>query len=173
MPPLHPSNFMGVYMARTSTDTSDKMPIFADPAAFETLIKAFETHVRKTHGHVDVVVGLDARGFLFGPTLALRLGAGFVPVRKQGKLPGDCITAEYVKEYGKDVFCAQRDAIKPAQKVLIVDDICATGNSAAAAGRLVRELGGVVLEYLFMMELDFLHGRDLLDAPAFTLLRGQ
>lgn len=149
------------------------MPIFADPLAFETLVSAFESHVRKTHEKVDVIVGLDARGFLFGPTLALRLGAGFVPVRKAGKLPGDCITAEYVKEYGKDVFCAQSDAVKQGQRVLIVDDICATGNSAAAAGRLVKQLGGHVLEYLFMMELDFLHGRDLLDAPAFTLLRGQ
>lgn len=149
------------------------MPIFADPQAFETLISAFETHIKKQHDRVDVIVGLDARGFLFGPTLALRLGAAFVPVRKQGKLPGECVSEEYTKEYGKDVFCAQKDAIKQGQKVLIVDDICATGNSAAAAGRIVKKLGGEVIEYLFMMELDFLKGRDLLQAPAFTLLRSQ
>lgn len=149
------------------------MPIFADPVAFETLISALENHIKSTHDIVDVIVGLDARGFLFGPTLALRLKAAFVPVRKQGKLPGDCVIEEYTKEYGKDVFCAQADAIKPGQKVLIVDDICATGNSAAAAGRIVKKLGGDVIEYLFMMELDFLKGRDLLGAPAFTLLRSQ
>lgn len=150
------------------------MPIFADPVAFETLVAAFEAHVKQTHrDKIDVVVGLDARGFLFGPTLALRLGAGFVPVRKAGKLPGQCVTEEYTKEYGRDVFCAQVDAIPRGARVLIVDDICATGNSAAAAGRLVKQLGGEVVEYLFMMELDFLHGRDLLAAPAFTLLRSQ
>lgn len=111
---------------------------------------------------MDVIVGLDARGFLFGPTLALRLGAAFVPVRKQGKLPGKCVTAEYMKEYGKDIFCAQHDAITTGQKVIIVDDIIATGGSAAAAGQIVKQLGGNTLEYAFMLELDFLKGRDKL-----------
>ncbi len=80
---------------------------------------------------MDVVVGLEARGFLFGPSLALRLNAAFVPVRKQGKLPGPTISAAYVKEYGEDFFEMQKDAIKPGQSVLIVDDIIATGRSSA------------------------------------------
>ncbi|KAL9081214.1 MAG: hypothetical protein Q9157_000189 [Trypethelium eluteriae] len=122
---------------------------------------------------VDVIVGLEARGFLFGPSLALRLGAAFVPVRKLGKLPGPTQTAPFKKEYGEDFFQIQADAIKPGQKVVIVDDIIATGGSAAAAGSLVRQLGGVLLGYMFLLELDFLKGRALLDAPVHTLLATQ
>lgn len=122
---------------------------------------------------VDVVVGLESRGFLFGPQLALRLGAGFVPVRKKGKLPGEVATETFKKEYGEDVFQMQSDAIQKGQKVVIVDDIIATGGSAAAAGNLVRKLGGNLLGYVFIMELDFLKGREKLDAPVHTLLTGQ
>ena len=106
----------------------DILPIFADPSLFEALVHALELHIKQTFTEKpDVIVGLDARGFLFGPTLALRLGAAFVPVRKRGKLPGPCETAEYMKEYGADFFQMQADAVKPGQKVLIVDDIIATG----------------------------------------------
>jgi adenine phosphoribosyltransferase len=108
----------------------DILPIFADPALHEGLIRSLEIAVTKEFGAAgkpDVVVGLDARGFLFGPSLALRLGAAFVPVRKRGKLPGPCETAEYMKEYGSDFFQMQSDAVKKGQKVLIVDDIIATG----------------------------------------------
>jgi adenine phosphoribosyltransferase len=104
----------------------DIMPIFADPTLHESLIRALELHVSQSQ-KPDVVVGLEARGFLFGPSLALRLGASFVPVRKQGKLPGPCETAGYQKEYGEDFFQMQGDAVKPGQKVLVVDDIIATG----------------------------------------------
>jgi adenine phosphoribosyltransferase len=110
------------------------MPIFANHAHFTSLMRALELQVAQafntTVGEksgIDVVVGLESRGFLFGPTLALRLGAGFVPVRKQGKLPGKCVTEGYEKEYGTDHFQVQEDAIKPGQKVIIVDDIIATG----------------------------------------------
>jgi adenine phosphoribosyltransferase len=108
----------------------DILPIFANPELHEGLVRALQIAVEKqfaSAGNPDVVVGLDARGFLFGPSLALRLGAAFVPVRKRGKLPGPCETAEYQKEYGSDFFQMQADAIKPGQKVLIVDDIIATG----------------------------------------------
>jgi len=112
----------------------DIMPIFANHAHFTSLMRALELQVatafNTTVGEksgIDVVVGLESRGFLFGPTLALRLGAGFVPVRKQGKLPGKCVTEGYEKEYGTDHFQVQEDAIKPGQKVIIVDDIIATG----------------------------------------------
>ena len=111
----------------------DILPIFADPTLHESLLRALELHVAQSAEKPDVVVGLDARGFLFGPSLALRLGAAFVPVRKQGKVPGPCETAEYMKEYGADFFQMQADAVKPGQKVLIVDDIIATGMSWTAA----------------------------------------
>lgn len=153
----------------------DILPIFANPALHEGLLRALELAVHKQFAGAkpDVVVGLDARGFLFGPSLALRLGAGFVPVRKRGKLPGPCETAEFVKEYGSDFFQMQEGAVKSGQKVLIVDDIIATGGSAAAAGSLVKKLGGTTVGYIFILELDFLKGRDKLDAPVYTLLTGQ
>lgn len=116
----------------------DILPIFADAALHEALIRALELHVSQLDEKPDVVVGLDARGFLFGPSLALRLGAGFVPVRKQGKLPGPCETASYEKEYGQDFFQMQSDAVKPGQKVLVVDDIIATGTSRILSTVTVR-----------------------------------
>jgi adenine phosphoribosyltransferase len=112
----------------------DIMPLFADHALFSSLIRALELQIadvfHTTTGEksdVDVVVGLESRGFLFGPTLALRFGAGFVPVRKKGKLPGEVATETFQKEYGEDVFQMQSNAIKPGQKVIVVDDIIATG----------------------------------------------
>ncbi|KAK9492447.1 phosphoribosyltransferase-like protein [Lipomyces doorenjongii] len=155
----------------------DILPIFKSPKTFQSLIDAIkhqiEANFSTPESKPDVVVGLDARGFLFGPTLALQLGAAFVPVRKQGKVPGPTVEAEFEKEYGKDVFVMQADAIKAGQKVIIVDDIIATGGSAKAAGQLVTKLGGEILEYVFILELDFLHGRDQLNAPVYTLLSGQ
>ncbi|KAI9773056.1 MAG: adenine phosphoribosyltransferase [Geoglossum simile] len=155
----------------------DIMPIFADASMHESLIRALE--ICCLHGcwpggrAPDVIVGLDARGFLFGPSLALRLGVGFVPVRKKGKLPGPTVTAGYMKEYGEDFFQIQAASIKEGQNVLIVDDIIATGGSAAAAGSLVRQSGGNLLGYVFILELDFLKGRDKLDVPVHTLLSKQ
>jgi adenine phosphoribosyltransferase len=108
----------------------DILPIFSDAKLHAELIKALELAVLNQYTpeqRPDVIVGLDARGFLFGPSLALRLGVGFVPVRKQGKLPGPTETASFKKEYGEDFFQVQKDAIKPGQKVLVVDDIIATG----------------------------------------------
>ncbi|KAL8963571.1 MAG: hypothetical protein Q9183_004994 [Haloplaca sp. 2 TL-2023] len=155
----------------------DILPIFADALLHQSLIQALELRVEKEFGtgsqKPDVVVGLEARGFLFGPSLALRLGAGFVPVRKPGKMPGAVESAAFQKEYGKDFFEIQKDGIKPGQRVLVVDDIIATGGSAAAAGSLVEKLGGQLLGYLFILELNFLKGRDKLDAPVHTLLSGQ
>ncbi|CAI6334816.1 unnamed protein product [Periconia digitata] len=153
----------------------DILPIFANPQLHGDLIRALELYVVDKYGrdNIDVVVGLDARGFLFGPSLALRLNAAFVPVRKQGKMPGECVTEGYEKEYGTDFFQMQKDAIKQGQRVLVVDDIIATGGSAAAAGSLVQKLGGSLVEYIFMLELDFLKGRDKLNAPVYTLLSSQ
>lgn len=107
----------------------DILPLFQDPAVHLALLRALELQVLEFGGDAkpDVIVGLDARGFLFGPSLALRLNASFVPVRKKGKMPGPCVTAAYEKEYGTDFFQMQEGAVKPGQKVLVVDDIIATG----------------------------------------------
>ncbi|KAL6860076.1 adenine phosphoribosyltransferase [Amphichorda felina] len=154
-------------------DFVDIMPLFANPSAHATLMSALELQIAEAFpgSRPDVIVGLDARGFLFGPGLALKLGVGFAAVRKQGKLPGPCVTAEYVKEYGKDLFQMQEDAIKEGQKVLIVDDIIATGGSAKAAADLVHQLKGQVVGFLFILEIPGLNGRDKLGgAPASILI---
>ncbi|KAL7943106.1 adenine phosphoribosyltransferase [Trichoderma barbatum] len=154
-------------------DFVDIMPLFANPDAHATLLSALELQISQSFGDnkPDAIVGLDARGFLFGPGLALRLGVPFAAVRKQGKLPGPCVTAEYIKEYGKDLFQMQQDAILEGQKVLIVDDIIATGGSAAAAADLVQQLKGQVAGYLFILEIPGLNGRDkLVGAPTTILL---
>ncbi|KAJ5225102.1 Adenine phosphoribosyltransferase [Penicillium chermesinum] len=153
----------------------DILPIFADASLHEALIRSLELHILANYGDQkpDVIVGLEARGFLIGPSLALRLGASFVPVRKQGKLPGPCITQAYEKEYGQDFFQMQSDSIKPGQKVIVVDDIIATGGSAWAGGEMVKKLGGDLVGFIFLLELEFLHGRDKLPAPVYTLLSGQ
>ncbi|KAF9006458.1 phosphoribosyltransferase-like protein [Cyathus striatus] len=155
----------------------DIFPIFRNPLAFEALITHFLHHLTShTLGisqtnKIDAIVGLDARGFLLGPIVALRLGAAFVPVRKRGKLPGQCISASYEKEYGIDSFEMQADAIKPGQNVVVIDDLLATGGSAKAAGELVAKQGGKTLEYLFIVELMFLQGASKLDAPVYSIVQ--
>ncbi|BEJ17304.1 hypothetical protein CspHIS471_0607050 [Cutaneotrichosporon sp. HIS471] len=153
----------------------DIFPLLRDPFTFEMLITHFISHIAKVHPGVkpDVIVGLDARGFLFGPIIAMRLGAAFVPVRKVGKLPGDCYVAEYTKEYGVDRFEMQKDAIKEGQTVIVVDDLIATGGSAAAAGELIRKAGGKTLEYLFVVGLPFLSGADKLDGPSYWMVEAE
>ncbi|KAJ4312782.1 adenine phosphoribosyltransferase [Fusarium piperis] len=150
----------------------DIMPLFADPTAHATLVNALELQVTESfQDKPDVIVGLDARGFLFGPGLALRLGVPFAAVRKKGKLPGPCVTAEYGKEYGTDFFQMQEDAVREGQKVLVVDDIIATGGSAKAAADLVHQLKGEVVGYLFILQIPGLNGRDKLgDIPTKILL---
>ncbi|KAI1392792.1 adenine phosphoribosyltransferase [Hypoxylon trugodes] len=151
----------------------DILPIFQNPVAFESLLEVLILLIRERFGNQipDVIVGLEARGFLFGPTLALRLNRPFVPVRKKGKMPGACRTVEYKKEYGKDEFQVQTDAIKPGQTCLIVDDIIATGGTAAAAGQLVELSDAKVMGYLFMIEITNLKGKALLgDKPFITLV---
>lgn len=111
---------------------------------------------------IDRVVGIEARGFIFGPAVAYALGAGFVPIRKPKKLPSLVERMEYALEYGTDSIEIHRDAIEPGQRVLIIDDVLATGGTAAAAAALVEKLGGNVVALSFVIELDFLNGRSKL-----------
>lgn len=111
---------------------------------------------------VDRVVGMESRGFFFATLLAEKLGAGFIPVRKPKKLPFDTISEEYSLEYGTDILEMHADAIKPGEKVLIHDDVLATGGTAEAVCKLVEKLGGEIVQVNFLMELSFLHGRDKL-----------
>ncbi len=120
----------------------------------------------------DIVIGIEARGFIFAPAIAYELGAGFVPVRKPKKLPAPCERVEYALEYGSDILEIHRDSIEPGQKVLIIDDVLATGGTAAAVAKLTEILGGKVLGLGFVMELEFLHGRDRLAGyDVFSLLK--
>ena len=115
-------------------------------------------------GHrIDKVVGIESRGFLFGPQLSYMFGAGFVPVRKRGKLPAETITASYELEYGTDELEMHRDAVEEGERVLIVDDVIATGGTAAAAAQLVESCGGKVEGFGFVVELTFLDGRSRID----------
>ena len=110
-------------------------------------------------GGVDLVVGVESRGFIFGPPVAMRLGVGFAPARKQGKLPWRTRQQRYDLEYGHDVIELHEDAIQPGQRVVLVDDVIATGGTAAATAKLVREMGGEVVGKSFLIELSFLKGR--------------
>jgi adenine phosphoribosyltransferase len=120
----------------------------------------------------DLVLGIEARGFIFAPALAYALGAGFVPVRKPKKLPAACVSVTYDLEYGTDCLQMHKDAVKEGSRVLIVDDLLATGGTAAAAARMVREAGGTVVGLGFVVELTFLNGRSRLPGyEVFSLLQ--
>jgi adenine phosphoribosyltransferase len=138
----------------------DITPILADPNAVNEVIEHFGEFANKVQP--DLIVGIESRGFILGMPLALNLGIGFVPVRKLGKLPYSRISEEYALEYGTNTVEVHDDAVQPGQKVLIVDDLLATGGTAAAAARLVERLGGVVCGFSFLIELGFLDGRKAL-----------
>ena len=124
------------------------------------------------HLNIDVIAGPEARGFIVGAPLALELGVGFVPIRKKGKLPAATIDADYELEYGKDQLSIHADAIQPGQRVLIADDLLATGGTIATSRTLIEKLGGVVVGAAFIVELTYLPGRDKVgDAPVFTLVQ--
>ena len=142
----------------------DITPVLADP---EALLTAMELQLAGIEcvGHIDMVVGVESRGFLFGTMMAQHLGCGFAPARKPGKLPAETVEVRYALEYGEDALQLHRDAVAPGQRVLVVDDLLATGGTAAAAVALVRELGAEVVACSFLIELSFLGGRQRLDVP--------
>ncbi len=138
----------------------DITTLLKEPAGLKAVIDRLKDHYAASA--VDVVLGIEARGFIFAPALAYALGTGFVPVRKPKKLPALTQRVEYALEYGTDVLEIHADAIQPGQNVLIVDDVLATGGTAAAVCTLVETLGGRVAGLGFVLELDFLHGRNKL-----------
>jgi adenine phosphoribosyltransferase len=139
----------------------DITPLLADPVAFSTVIDVIVVHYGR--GNVDKVVGIEARGFILAAPVAYHFGAGFVPVRKKGKLPWDVDAAEYELEYGTETIEAHRDAFRPGERVLIVDDVLATGGTAQAAAELVERLGGKVVGIATLIELSFLGGRKKIE----------
>ncbi|XP_072527110.1 adenine phosphoribosyltransferase [Salminus brasiliensis] len=140
----------------------DICPILKEPKALTAVIDLFEEHVRLTHPQVELIVGLDARGFLFGPLLSQRLGIGFALVRKKGKLPGPTVSVAYNLEYGKAEAEIQDDAVKPGQKVLLIDDLLATGGTLYAACELMKKQQADVLGCLVVIELKDLKGAERL-----------
>jgi adenine phosphoribosyltransferase len=138
----------------------DITPLLRDP---ETLRLACEGMAASFQAdRVDLVVGIESRGFIFGAPVALALGAGFTLARKQGKLPGETLATSYALEYGEAEIEMQSDALARGQRVLVIDDVIATGGTAAATARLVRQLGGVLVGACFLIELAFLEGRKAL-----------
>ena len=146
---------------RPGVGFKDITPLLGDAAAFKFAVDAIADHFGGTR--VDKVLGVEARGFIIAAPIAYRFGAGFVPVRKAGKLPWEIEQEEYELEYGTDALEVHRDAVAPGQSVLIVDDVLATGGTAAATVRLVERLGGTVAGLGFIVELAFLTGRSRLE----------
>jgi adenine phosphoribosyltransferase len=148
----------------------DITTLLKDKQGFHKTIDALQEHYRQSP--IDVVVGIEARGYFFAPAMAHALGAGFVPVRKPKKLPSLVKSVEYDLEYGTDQLEIHSDAIEPGQRVLIIDDVLATGGTASAVARLVELLEGKVAGLGFVIELTFLHGRDkLTNYDVFSLLQ--
>lgn len=148
----------------------DITTLLQDAQAFRFVIDAIIDYFRDKD--VDVIVAIEARGYVIAAPVAYNLGVGLVPVRKPGKLPAETISEDYELEYGKNTLEIHKDAIKPGQKVLIIDDLIATGGSCLATKKLVERLGGVVVGFGFVIELEFLKGRRLIqEHDIFTLVK--
>src|SRR5438477_1799004 len=147
----------------------DITTLLKDKVGFATLIDALSEHY--LNFGIDLVLGIEARGFIFGPALAYRLNAGFVPIRKPRKLPAETVKWTYDLEYGQDTLEIHKDAIQSGQRVIIVDDLLATGGTANACVQLARSLGGNIAGMGFVVELDFLNGRKKFEGTeVFSLL---
>lgn len=139
----------------------DITPVLADPRLFSGCIDLLASTV--VPGSIDAVVGIDARGFIFASAVALKLKAGFVPVRKKGKLPFETLEESYELEYGSNTIAIHTDAVRPGSRVMLVDDLLATGGTAGAAVNLLQKVGAEIIEVTFFIELGFLKGRDKLN----------
>ncbi|MCD6482312.1 MAG: adenine phosphoribosyltransferase [Candidatus Izimaplasma sp.] len=140
----------------------DITPLIADGKAFKHATDLFVEFTKEIKA--DIIVGPDARGFIFGCPVATQLGIGFIPVRKPGKLPREVIEVTYDLEYGTNTLCLHKGDIKPGQKVLIIDDLLATGGTIEATISLIEQSGGIIAGIAFLVELEFLKGRDKLHA---------
>ncbi len=148
----------------------DITPILSDGALFKASIDVFVESCRGKK--IDKIVGIDARGFLFGSAVAYQLGVGFVPIRKRGKLPFKTEIAKYSLEYGEAEMEMHIDAMIPGEQIVLVDDLLATGGTSAAAAALIKKVGGELIEAQFLIELEFLHGRKRLGAtPVVSFLK--
>jgi len=148
----------------------DLTTLLKDKQGFHSLIDRLCDHF--IDHTIDIVAGIEARGFIFGPALAYRLGAGFVPVRKPKKLPAKTVSVSYALEYGTDTVEIHEDAIKPGQRVILCDDLLATGGTAAATVKLIQKLGGTIDGTAFAVELTFLNGRAKLPGlDVFSLIQ--
>ena len=147
----------------------DITPVLGDAVLFNDVVDHLSDRLRSQN--IDVIAGIESRGFIFGAPIANRLGAGFVPIRKPGKLPSERVRVDYDLEYGTDALEAHADSISAGQRVVIVDDVLATGGTACAAAQLINELRGDVIGFCIVIELGFLNGRARLgDIPLLTLL---
>lgn len=148
----------------------DITPVLQQPQALHQVVELMTEHARQLKP--DVIIGIESRGFVFGLPIALNLNLGFAPVRKLGKLPANKIAEEYALEYGTNTVEIHTDAVEPGQRAVIVDDLLATGGTAAAAARLVERLKGEVAGFTFLVELTFLHGRkNLRGYELFSLIQ--
>ncbi|UOY94126.1 adenine phosphoribosyltransferase [Ectobacillus sp. JY-23] len=148
----------------------DITPLMNDGAAYKAATDRIVEFAKEKK--IDLVVGPEARGFIIGCPVSYALGVGFAPVRKEGKLPREVIKVDYGKEYGKDVLTIHKDAIRPGQRVLITDDLLATGGTIEATIKLVEELGGIVAGIAFLVELSYLDGRKAIGAyDVLTLMK--
>tara|TARA_B100001123_G_scaffold34459_1_gene35735 strand:- start:14 stop:535 length:522 start_codon:yes stop_codon:yes gene_type:complete len=146
----------------------DITTLLADPEAFNSVIDLFVEHFQEEQ--IDLVVGIESRGFIVGAPLALRLGKGFIPVRKAGKLPGPTHGVEYDLEYGTDLVEVHKDAIESGSRVLMVDDLLATGGTIEGSSKLIEKAGGIITGYAFVIELIDLKGRNRLYKPVYSLV---
>ena len=146
----------------------DITTLLSDAEALNETIERFEQHFKDEK--IDLVAGVESRGFILGAPLAIKMGLGFIPIRKAGKLPGPTHGMDYELEYGKDRVEVHQDAIKKGNRVLMVDDLIATGGTIQASSKLVKKIGATIVGYAFVIELIDLKGKDLLEEPVFSLI---
>lgn len=145
----------------------DITTLLKDPEGFREMNRLFFERYKDVD--IDLVVGIEARGFIMGAVLADKMGIGFIPIRKRGKLPPQVITEEYMKEYGPDIIEIKKNAIKPGSKVLLIDDLLATGGSALGAAKLLKKVGAKIVECAFVVDLPDLKGRDKLEEAGYKV----
>ena len=146
----------------------DITTLLSDAEALNETIERFAEHYKNEK--IDVVAGVESRGFIIGAPLSIRMGLGFIPIRKAGKLPGPTHGVDYDLEYGKDRVEVHHDAIPKGSRVLLVDDLIATGGTIEGSAKLVKKVGGVIVGYAFVIELTDLKGRERLQEPVFSLI---